>query len=519
MSGAVAFEYLGVAWSLETAEIDVVAALSERLPPLELADPRRPVARRYSVLRGEGARGGLRILGAGRERAVADPVAAGEWIASDVCRLLSRQAAGRVFVHAGAVAWGGRALILPGASGSGKSRLVEALVRRGAVYLSDDLAVIDRDGAAHPFRRPLAKRSLDGSIERIAPTALGTAPAAPVPAAAAVFSTFAGSPGFAASELTPGAVALGLLSHALPARRSQSVQIIGRLAGRLHGLRVERGEADGAAERLLAWLDETVPAPPRPRVMLVTALYDLARLEVNPRRRRVDEYFRHGEFLMSLDADLVVFTEPELAPEIAARRAAHGLAARTHIVPLAFADLPAARELQRIERARSRNPVRNASPSKDTSRYIALCWSKFELVSRALELDPFAATHAAWIDFAIAHVARTERIGNLLLAPPARARVLRMRDFPPSAAGARRDYFAWLWGQVAAGCVAGGRTAWQRLAEAFATESARALRQGFAPSDEQLLPILGESHPDLFEWADGSGYADVLDAVSGPGAP
>ena len=39
------------------------------------------------------------------------------------------------FVHAGAVAWKGRAIVIPGPSGHGKSRLVEALVRAGATYL------------------------------------------------------------------------------------------------------------------------------------------------------------------------------------------------------------------------------------------------------------------------------------------------------------------------------------------------------------------------------------------------
>ncbi len=50
-------------------------------------------------------------------------------------------------VHAAAVARNGRALLLCGNSGSGKTCLAYACARRGWTYLSDDASVIDRDRA------------------------------------------------------------------------------------------------------------------------------------------------------------------------------------------------------------------------------------------------------------------------------------------------------------------------------------------------------------------------------------
>src|SRR5277367_3536052 len=41
-------------------------------------------------------------------------------------------------VHAGAVLWRGRALLLPGGTHAGKSSLVTELLRRGATYYSDE---------------------------------------------------------------------------------------------------------------------------------------------------------------------------------------------------------------------------------------------------------------------------------------------------------------------------------------------------------------------------------------------
>jgi hypothetical protein len=62
-------------------------------------------------------------------------------------------------VHAGAVVFGGRALLIPGSSHAGKSSMVAELLRRGASYLSDEYALIDTEGLARPYPRPLLLRN------------------------------------------------------------------------------------------------------------------------------------------------------------------------------------------------------------------------------------------------------------------------------------------------------------------------------------------------------------------------
>jgi len=62
------------------------------------------------------------------------------------------------FLHSGIVVHDGRAILIPGLSRAGKSTLTAALVQAGAAYVSDDMAVIDRDGRAHFLSRAITLR-------------------------------------------------------------------------------------------------------------------------------------------------------------------------------------------------------------------------------------------------------------------------------------------------------------------------------------------------------------------------
>lgn len=69
----------------------------------------------------------------------------------------------KVFIHAGAVNWKDRAIIFPASSFSGKTSLALALMRRGALYYSDEYAVLNKNGWVEPFAKPL---SIRGEIDK-----------------------------------------------------------------------------------------------------------------------------------------------------------------------------------------------------------------------------------------------------------------------------------------------------------------------------------------------------------------
>ncbi len=135
------------------------------------------------VLRAEQSGGRVRLLVGERVVAsAADP----NFLVPEIVRAVDEAVIGRLTglraVHAGAVGWAGRGLLLPGGTHAGKSSLVAELLRRGATYYSDEYALIDGEGRLHAYPRPLLLR--DGSPEQVAVTAeacgaaTGKAPAA-----------------------------------------------------------------------------------------------------------------------------------------------------------------------------------------------------------------------------------------------------------------------------------------------------------------------------------------------------
>jgi hypothetical protein len=163
-----------------------------------------------------------------------------------------------VFVHAGVVAHRGRALLLPGPSGVGKTELVACLVRAGATYYSDEYAVLDPDGLVHPYPRPLSIRtrgtqdSLDVDVRQLGGEP-GTRPA-PVGLVAALHYDATSS--WRPEARSAAAGVLLLLAHSGLARShpERALLSIHRAMERARVLEGPRGEAEPAAEALLAEL-------------------------------------------------------------------------------------------------------------------------------------------------------------------------------------------------------------------------------------------------------------------------
>jgi hypothetical protein len=173
---------------------------------------------------------------------------------TDFRRHVAAHAPERVFIHAGAVAHRGRAIVIPGESFSGKSTLVAALVRAGAEYYSDEYAVLDAEGLVHPYARPLSIRTVRPRKKaRTVESLGGTKGVSPVPVGVIALTSYQPDASFNPERRSTAHGMLGLLAHTGRAREypQQTMAAVRNATSKAVVLEGDRGEADVAAEALL----------------------------------------------------------------------------------------------------------------------------------------------------------------------------------------------------------------------------------------------------------------------------
>jgi hypothetical protein len=176
-------------------------------------------------------------------------------LARDLMVHVANHAPDRVFVHAGVVGWQGHALVLPGASFAGKTTLVAELVRAGAIYYSDEYAVLDERGQVHPYARDLQIRGTGGSEQRaVAVEDLnGSTGAAPLSVSHVVFAEYVECGRWSPEPVSAGMAVLEMLRHTVPVQRTpaRAMATLARMMETAIALRSERSDASEAAGWLL----------------------------------------------------------------------------------------------------------------------------------------------------------------------------------------------------------------------------------------------------------------------------
>ncbi len=154
-----------------------------------------------------------------------------------------------VFLHAGVVGWEGKALIIPGKSFSGKTTLVAEFVKRGFLYLSDEYAVIDKQGLIHPFPKKLSVRGIiddftqmDFDVEQLG----GKRGVEPLPAGFLLVTEYRRNAFVAQlSEASAGAGMMACLANSISIRQQPQLvlEVIDSMLARCRIFQNERGAA------------------------------------------------------------------------------------------------------------------------------------------------------------------------------------------------------------------------------------------------------------------------------------
>ena len=168
---------------------------------------------------------------------------------SDVQLFVAETAPHRVFVHAGVVALRDKAIVIPGRSFSGKTSLVAALVKAGAIYYSDEYAVLDERGLVHNYSRRLAirKKTRVTRTKRFDVEALGGRKGTkPLPVSMVIVSKYREGARWRPRQLSDGEAALELMANTVSARRRPEAMLeaIRPVVSRATVFKGTRGETD-----------------------------------------------------------------------------------------------------------------------------------------------------------------------------------------------------------------------------------------------------------------------------------
>jgi hypothetical protein len=263
---SVAGEAYGVPILLSADSPEVLARVQELLPPGwkhrgVAPDPDTPVATApHFSLRSDGE-GGYVLHRDGLELARTRLDVALHALDAQVRAFIALHSPDRIFVHAGVVGVHGRAIVIPGPSFSGKTTFVAELVRAGAIYYSDEYAVLDDQGLVHPYAKRLSIRTNPYTATQHDVRELGgSAGDEPLPLGLIVVAQYRAGGRWEPKTLSPGDAVLALLANTVPARErpEQTMNALRRAVNRpgVLALEGERGEASLVVQGLLQRVSE-----------------------------------------------------------------------------------------------------------------------------------------------------------------------------------------------------------------------------------------------------------------------
>jgi len=191
----------------------------------------------------------------------------------DLHLTIALHATSLVFIHAGLVSWDGLGILVPGRSRTGKSTLVEALVKAGATYYSDEYACVQSDGLVAPYPRPIHLRAQKGR-RLVDAHAIGSVAHTPVRVGLIVFTSHVTNAPFDPKPITPASAALGLFDNTVVAQvqPERATETAAALARGAYAVQAERPEASSAARTILdlaehqaalVYREGTTPSPGR----------------------------------------------------------------------------------------------------------------------------------------------------------------------------------------------------------------------------------------------------------------
>jgi len=239
---------------------------------------------------------------------------------------------------------------------------------------------------------------------------------------------------------------------------------------------------------------------------VVTGFFDLNRAGWKTKHSRSnDDYFRYISNMLGMDVKIVIFVEPKNMYRFSQFR--KGKKEKTFLVPYEFKDLEMfpyihkMRECQTDEKV-MRNHPDPSCPEYRLPEYNTLVNSKFALVKKACELNPFQTDYFCWIDAGYTHCTKNlkDKKYDPTLLYDFKDRLTISQLTPIECMkNDYHDFFIQHIDVISAGFFWGERKFLSRFSDIYSSFYKEILfKKGISDDEQYYLALLLRERPDLF---------------------
>lgn len=211
------------------------------------------------------------------------------------------------------------------------------------------------------------------------------------------------------------------------------------------------------------------------------------------------------EEILEIPCPMIIFTDQ---PSLLFLKEKRGKYPTTFLL-MKLEELPYSKYADIFRYCRINNPIFNSDPKRDTIESTIFRLSLQYFILRSVELNPYTSTHFAWVDIRMRsneiewnkinqEIVKRDRISLCC------KRITSHRELED-----RVLFYAWFRERIYTGLITGPAGKLKEVSELFVTEFLRCLRDGIAPTEEQIFTWIVTKNPQLFNLYYGE-YAEIL---------
>jgi len=248
-----------------------------------------------------------------------------------------------------------------------------------------------------------------------------------------------------------------------------------------------------------------------PSLTIITSFFDIQKRE-GSQRERDNKFYLSSSKTLDLDANMVIFIDPEFYDFVLEKR--KGLEKKTIIHKIALEEIENYKFKDKLDENYKVNKIRNSNPKKDTAIYSLVMWSKYLVVNRIVKENPFNSEWFSWMDIGISYISDWTYVEEALNVKPNKFRCILMNYYRYKHHDNDHVYYKRLPWIACGGFSIAPRDVMIIHCERLAKEFIRAVNAGYCPTDEQVIGRLINSHPESYEFSYGD-YKSILSNFAG----